>query len=415
MTPGREQVHLLQGLVQAHPIYGSAGQNAAAALLERQLHAQGWDKVWRDPYTAAELVDMDGYVPVEEFGEAYSNDAHMSKTNILAAIDSGKPGPTIVMNGHYDVDSVSTPEAWSLQNGWRSGQIVDGQMIGRGTSDMLGGLTSLIAVGSKLAATKETWRGRLVLAAVTDEEIGGNGTLHSLINLERLGVIAPRDEIVGLIAEPSDQIIANESLGFMHLKAVARRQSVHMGMAERSNNALYDVIDLVNGFDTTLQLSADRLGKADRAAALVHNFGIIEAGIDAALPMGRVDTEATIFYPADIARSELQQALQQVVKERHEGVIDLSFSGFGFEGHTSANSQLGQALATTPTDLPLTRGLFKSPCDARLLTRYGIDDVTIYGPGSLVQAHAVDEHIELSDLGHYNDHLHRTLQTMLSI
>jgi acetylornithine deacetylase len=405
------QLPLMQELIRHHPTYGSVSQHACAQLIHNALADNGWSSSIIDKYTAFELAGEPDYVPVGEFGADYEGDADRTKSNVYGVVDSGTEGPTIILNGHYDVDVVSDPHSWGALGGWKSGLVADGNIFGRGATDMLGGLTSLIAVGSYFAEIKDEWKGRIVLCAVTDEEIGGNGTVQSFRALERLGYLASTD-IVGLIAEPTSGIIADESLGFMHMKLVANRKSQHMGTAQRTNNSLYDMIDVITNFDEIAGAAVDSMaGRTD--SSLIHNFGIINGGQDAAIPIGEVHSEATIFYPANIAKSGLEKAIDAQLRQRFGSVIAAEFSDFGFRGHKSPDSQFGSILQATSTSESVTRGSFKSPCDARIFSTYGVPDVTIFGPGMLEDAHSIDERIELGLLQNYNQHLVRAISEVL--
>lgn len=412
-SSGSGQLGLLQSLIQQHPVYGSPGQTACADMLEAKLVGAGWDRVWQDTYRAEDIADEKDYVTVSEFGERYADDSSAAKANVIGVLESGTDGPTVILNGHYDVDPVSSPGLWSFKDAWRSGRVQDGKIIGRGATDMLGGLTSLIEVSSRFATERDKWRGRIVLCAVTDEEIGGNGTLHSLKTLEKEDYLRNYRDITSLIAEPSDGIVSAESLGFMHLKFVGHRDSVHMGMATKANSALYDTIQLITDFNDILRDASQLVDKTHTDRRLIHNFGIISAGEDPAIPVSEVSTEATVFYPIDVAKSGLEAAIKQIVHQRFLGVIATEFSGFGFDGHRASDSVMAQVLLQTQTATPLTQGVFRSPCDARIFSSFGLDDVVVYGPGSLVQAHAVNEYLEISEIGIFNTNLHLALSQIL--
>ena len=199
---------------------------------------------------------------------------------------------------------------------------------------------------------------------------------------------------MALIAEPTSETIATESLGFMHMQLVAKRKSQHMGTAKRENSALYDMIDVITEFDKTIQGALTSIGKK-KARGLIHNFGIIKGGQDAAIPIGEIHSEATIFYPADISKLGLEKALELELKRAHPDYIDLRFSDFGFRGHASPDNPLNTALIDTRIADNIQPGTFKSPCDARIFSSYGVDNVTVYGPGRLEDAHSVDEQIRI--------------------
>lgn len=413
-TPANElslrQIPLMQELIMEHPVYGSSGQFVCAKLIEDVL-SKHWDRAWQEQYFSSELKSEPDYVDVGGFGEEYLGDEERPKINVYGVIDSGTDGPVVILNGHYDVDVVSEPHLWTVNEGWKSGKIIGDRLFGRGSSDMLGGLTSLIVVGSYFAERKEQWRGKIILSAVPDEEIGGNGTIYSFRTLDRLGYLDSNDK-VGLIAEPTSNTVATRSLGFMHMQLLARRHSQHMGAATKSNNSLYDIIDVISGFEDLLD-SATLSVLGTETDEIIHNFGIIEGGRDAAIPMGQVKAEATVFYPPEIIGDDLQRSILHNLGKKRIEAVSARFSSFGFRGHSAGDSRLGSILMETSESDKVKLGTFKSPCDARIFSTYGVEDVVVYGPGNLEDAHSIDESIYMPSLDIYNRHLISALSKLL--
>ncbi|MBN9448325.1 MAG: M20/M25/M40 family metallo-hydrolase [Bosea sp.] len=59
--------------------------------------------------------------------------------NIVADFDTGKPGRHLVLNGHADVFPIGNPDSWE-RDPW-CGDVVDGRVFGRGSTDMKPGTT----------------------------------------------------------------------------------------------------------------------------------------------------------------------------------------------------------------------------------------------------------------------------------
>src|SRR5690349_42316 len=92
------------------------------------------------------------------------------RTNLIARIEGSDPSaPTVCLCGHTDVVPV-TPEGWRRDP--FGGELVDGEVWGRGAIDMLN-LTASMAVATKHLA-RQGWRprGTLVYLGVADEEAG---------------------------------------------------------------------------------------------------------------------------------------------------------------------------------------------------------------------------------------------------
>jgi acetylornithine deacetylase/succinyl-diaminopimelate desuccinylase-like protein len=99
------------------------------------------------------------------------------RSNLVARIDGKrKDAPTLLLMGHTDVVPVN-PDGW--QRDPFGGELVDGEVWGRGAVDMLN-LTASMAVATKhLAESGFTPDGSLVYLAVADEEaLGTYGAMH---------------------------------------------------------------------------------------------------------------------------------------------------------------------------------------------------------------------------------------------
>ncbi|MGO9752352.1 MAG: M20/M25/M40 family metallo-hydrolase [Solirubrobacteraceae bacterium] len=93
------------------------------------------------------------------------------RANLIATLDSGVDGPTLVYLGHLDT-VLAEPSDWR-QDPW-SGEVIDGFLWGRGALDMKSQVAAEVVAGAALS--RAGWRparGRLKLVFVADEETGG--------------------------------------------------------------------------------------------------------------------------------------------------------------------------------------------------------------------------------------------------
>jgi acetylornithine deacetylase len=93
------------------------------------------------------------------------------RPNLLALLEYGAGGPTIVLQGHMDtVDA----HAMTLADPF-AGEIRDGKLWGRGSSDMKGGMAAAVTALRALHEVRHELRGRVVFASVVEEESNGSG------------------------------------------------------------------------------------------------------------------------------------------------------------------------------------------------------------------------------------------------
>ncbi|HVM10538.1 MAG TPA: M20/M25/M40 family metallo-hydrolase [Acidimicrobiales bacterium] len=104
------------------------------------------------------------------------------RRSLLVRIEGSDPdAPAVCFCGHTDVVPVS-PDGWSRDP--FGGELVDGEVWGRGALDMLN-MTAAMAVATKeLAATGWRPRGTYLFLAVADEEAGGKHGARWLVDNE---------------------------------------------------------------------------------------------------------------------------------------------------------------------------------------------------------------------------------------
>jgi acetylornithine deacetylase/succinyl-diaminopimelate desuccinylase-like protein len=114
--------------------------------------------------------------------------AQPGRENLVARIEGSDPNaPTLLLMGHTDVVPVN-PDGW--QRDPFSGEIIDGEVWGRGAVDMLN-LTATMAVATRrLAASGFRPKGTLIYLAVADEENLGTWGAEHMIEQERDAVQA---------------------------------------------------------------------------------------------------------------------------------------------------------------------------------------------------------------------------------
>lgn len=144
----RESIDLLQAMIRNECVNdGSADtghESRNADVLVQALEGRG--------------LDIDRYEPVPD------------RASIVARIEGSDPtAPSLCLMGHTDVVPVS-PEGW--RHDPFGGELIDGEIWGRGAVDMLN-LTSAMAVAFRhLADTGFTPKGDLLFFGVADEEAG---------------------------------------------------------------------------------------------------------------------------------------------------------------------------------------------------------------------------------------------------
>jgi acetylornithine deacetylase/succinyl-diaminopimelate desuccinylase-like protein len=134
---GEDAIRLTQEIVRIPSVVGEEGTLAEA--LHARMQSMGFDDV-------------------------SFQDALPGRPNVVGLVDSGRPGPTLVLTGHIDTKPVC--------HGWDddpySGRIEDDRLHGHAVMDMKAGVGAFVEAGAALSRARESWRGRILVAAVAD-------------------------------------------------------------------------------------------------------------------------------------------------------------------------------------------------------------------------------------------------------
>ncbi len=89
--------------------------------------------------------------------------------SVLGRIRGRRPGKTILLDGH--IDTVPVPDESKWKHAPYGGELTDGRIYGRGTSDMKGAVAAMIAASAYFAAdTKGEFGGEIYVSGVVYEE-----------------------------------------------------------------------------------------------------------------------------------------------------------------------------------------------------------------------------------------------------
>jgi acetylornithine deacetylase/succinyl-diaminopimelate desuccinylase-like protein len=170
------------------------------------------------------------------------------RTSLVARIEGTDPdAPTLCLCGHTDVVPVSP-------DGWRrdpfGGEVVDGEVWGRGAVDMLNLTAAMAATTRHLARQGWRPRGTLVFLAVADEEAGGGHGAGWLVDhhWEDVGADYLLTEWGGIVVPSQGRThvavtVAEKGVGWRRLRV--RGTPGHGSMPFGADNALVKAAEVV--------------------------------------------------------------------------------------------------------------------------------------------------------------------------
>jgi acetylornithine deacetylase len=166
------------------------------------------------------------------YDQVYLQDALPDRPNVVGVVDSARPGPTLVLTGHIDTKPVCL--------GWDddpySGRIADGRLHGHAVMDMKAGVGAFVEAGAALARTKDRWRGKVLVAAVSDH-MG-----------EQQGAISFFDEHQGdfcILAELTDLVVYLGHRGRAYWDITSTGHAAHTCHRHLAVNAIAKMVPLI--------------------------------------------------------------------------------------------------------------------------------------------------------------------------
>lgn len=165
------------------------------------------------------------------------------RTSLVARIGGSATQLPICFTGHVDVVPLGSVP-WQVDP--FAGEIVDGKLFGRGSSDMKSGVAAFVTVALELAESLKRGPG-LILVITAGEETGCEGAFD-LARKSRLGdVLGQAGALV--VAEPTSNYPLIGHKGAFWLKASTAGVTAHGSMPERGDNAIYKMARAVTALE----------------------------------------------------------------------------------------------------------------------------------------------------------------------
>jgi succinyl-diaminopimelate desuccinylase len=141
------------------------------------------------------------------------------RPNVIGIIDSGKPGKTLLFEGHTDVVTEGNRALWDYDP--FSAEIVEGRMYGRGTNDTKGNLACMITACQSILEDDEPFTGKIILCIPCDEE----GLMLGIKHFIKQGWA---DDVDGaIICEPEENQVCIAQRGAIRLQVDVYGKMAH--------------------------------------------------------------------------------------------------------------------------------------------------------------------------------------------
>ena len=365
-------IEVVQALVQVPSVFDPAtgrSEEGAARLVAHQMRGFGW------------VPEMDPVAP--------------GRPNVYAVVEGGRPGPTLLLEGHTDVVTEGDSSAWQMHP--FGAEIRDGRLYGRGSADMKSGLVAAL-FAARAVADDGPFPGRIVLAALVDEEGMMAGAKHFVSTGRATGINA------AICCEPEGGEVCNVSKGALRLRVDFTGLMAHgaMPFAGRNPNPV------LARFLGALAAEEDRLQARHATHPELGDLHLTPTVLRAgqAGQMNVIPAEASVWIDVRTIPGLDHLALVDAVggladEAGREAGVGAAVSVIDDRPcvSTPPSSPVVEALRAahaSVTGQPARLGGVPGATDGTVLTsRTGMPSV-VYGPGGKWIAHQIDEYVEVS-------------------
>lgn len=309
---------------------------------------------------------------------------------------------SLILNGHLDVVSAGNAELWTQPP--FGGTVHDGRLYGRGACDMKGGVTAAIYAVEALKHLGRTPGGDVIVQTVSGEESGGVGTLTTIVKGYRADA--------AIVLEPTGLRMCPIQSGALTFRLRIHGRSIHACMKRLGVSAIEKACYLIgrlNAFDRDRHLAHPNPFYPDPLNIAPISVGTFTAGEWHSTVPNEAIVEGRCGVFSGESIEDAKRAFTCVVNDasnadpwlrEHPPVLEW-FEGQFEAGQTDPKAailrELGACHRLVAGRAPAIEGVTYGS-DLRLFTNHAHIPAVLYGPGEVVNAHTVDEFIEIKEV-----------------
>ncbi len=373
-------------------------RNAAGA--ERDSVARFLSDIVKIPSLSAEEEAVSHRIGQEMEAVGFDEVRYDALGSVVGRIGDGPR--VLAMDGHIDTVDVGDPEAWDKDP--YSGDIEDGKVHGRGSTDQKGGVAAAV-YGAKVLRDLGLLDGitLYVTGTVMEEDCDGLCWQH-LVREDNL-----RPECV-LITEPTHCIISRGQRGRMEIKVETTGLSAHGSAPHRGVNAVYKMQPIIKGVEELNERLAphDFLGKGTVVLSGIWSRSPSQCAVADGCGMS-LDRRLTAGEDKELALSQIRElpggdeaevSLYHYAREAYTGKVYPTEKYYPTwlldEDHPDIVRAAGAYKALWGGDAPIGKWVFST----NGVSINGMFDIPCFGfgPGEERHAHAPNEYNSIDQL-----------------
>ncbi|MGL5329366.1 MAG: YgeY family selenium metabolism-linked hydrolase [Peptostreptococcaceae bacterium] len=371
----QELVELCQDLVR-NPSYSGEEQGVVEAI-ERNFEKLGFDSYFRDEYG-----------------------------NIIGCIKGNKPGKKILFDGHIDTVPVPDETKWTVPP--FEGVVKDGKIYGRGTSDMKGQTSAMMAAVAYFAQdTNRDFEGELYVAGVVHEE------LFEGIAARKISEAVKPDYVV--IGESSELNLKIGQRGRGEVVVETFGKPSHSANPQKGINAVYKMSKIIERIQQLVPPTHPVLGDGILVLTDIKSSPYPGASVVPEYCKATFDRRLLVGETKEAVLAPIQDLLDEMMKEDSELKAKVSyaigkemcytgnviegerfFPGWLYDENDEFVQAAYQGLKNAGIDPEITQYSFCTN-GSHYAGEAGIKTIG-FGPSRENLAHTIDEHIEIEQL-----------------
>ncbi|CDQ40359.1 MULTISPECIES: M20 family metallopeptidase [Virgibacillus] len=339
---------------------------------------------------------------LKEIGiDVYVEEVAPGRPNVIGIVDSGKPGKTLLFEGHTDVVTEGDPSSWNYPP--FGAEIVDGKMYGRGTNDTKGNLACMITAVQSIIEDQEHFNGKIILCIPVDEESLMLGIKH-FINQ------GWADDVDGaIICEPEENQVCIAQRGALRLKVTVHGKMAHGAISWSGINPNWRMAKLITALEQLEKEEQDIHGEHPYLRWPSITPTILQAPVTGDAQINVIPESCMVTLDIRTVPNQDHQELLQKIDHIYAKLKtqDTHFSAAYeiIEDRPATETDKGNPVVTAVCHA-VEKVLHKKPTfngvpgatDGTFLHIHGVPIVTI-GAGDRDIPHQINEYVDIEELG----------------
>ncbi len=317
--------------------------------------------------------------------DVHTQEAAPGRPNVIGVFEGRSAGRSLMFCGHIDtvgVEGMSAPFVPDIRSG---------RLYGRGSQDMKGGVAAMLDAARQVAE-RGLARGRLIVAAVVDEE-------YASIGADAL--VSQWTADAAIVTEPTDLQIGVGHKGFAWIEVETRGRAAHGSRPKDGRDAIMRmgrVLQRLESLDGHLQSRPAHpiMGTGSLHASIINGGRELSSYPDRCHL--QIERRTVAGETGDSARQEVIEIIEALRGEDPEfdARETLMFARPPYE--LSATHELPQALTRAATSVGRAAEVVGMSfwTDAAILASAGMPSV-LFGPGG-AGLHSVEEYVTTDDV-----------------